>query len=153
MPTTSPRIDNPRAPTLQLAAHTARGARRYSRAMPGGVSAAPSCGAGGARLSAAYTAAAPGPVAPARRRLLGCARRRRAALRAAALLALAVALLYAAACARAGAAPRAVGPRRALAFVPVYALLPYAKMLDCFALGLAPLCPAELLQCVAYTTA
>ena len=123
--------------------------------MPAGATAALSCGAGGARLSASYTAAAPGPVAPppARRRLLGCFKRRRAALRAAAaLLGIAAALFVVAACARLGAAPRAAGPRRALAWVPVYALFPYAKMLDCFTLGLAPLFPTELLQCVAYTT-
>ena len=122
--------------------------------MPAGATAALSCGAGGARLSASYTAAAPGPVAPARRRLFGCAKRRRAALRAAAaLLVVAAALFVVAACARAGAARRVAGPRRALAFVPVYALFPYAKMLDCFTLGLVPLFPTELLQCVAYTTA
>ena len=110
-----------------------------------------SCGAGGARLSASYSSAAPGPVT--RRALLGCAKRRRAALRAAAvLLVVAATLLTARACF--SAAPHAVrlGPRRSLAFVPVYALFPYAKMLDCFTLGLAPLFPGELLQCVVYTT-
>ena len=123
--------------------------------MPAGATAALSCGAGGAYLSASYTAAAPGPVAPARRHLFGCLKRRRAAIRAAAALRVVAAALFVvvAACARAGAARRVAGPRRALAFVPVYALFPYAKMLDCFTLGLVPLFPTELLQCVAYTTA
>ena len=124
--------------------------------MPAGATAALSCGAGGARLCTSYTAAAPGPVTPppAHRRLFGCAKRRKAALRAAAaLLCVAAALASLAACLRTGAAPRAaVRPRRALAFVPVYALFPYGKLLDCFTLGLAPLFLADMLQCVAYTT-
>lgn len=111
------------------------------------------CGAGGARLSASYSQTAPGPVAPSPSRQ-GRAKRLRAALRAVAVLALVLAALLAAALARSAApAPRSgSGPRRALSFVPVYALFPYAKMLDCFTLGLLPLFPGELLTCVAYTT-
>lgn len=112
------------------------------------------CGAGGARLSASYSQTAPGPVVAPSPSRQGRAKRLRAALRAAAVLALVLAAaLCAATLARSAApAPRSGGPRRALAFVPVYALFPYAKMLDCFTLGLLPLFPGELLTCVAYTT-
>lgn len=42
-------------------------------------------------------------------------------------------------------------PRRALAWLPVYSPWPYAKVLDCFAIGLQAL-PLEQMQCVAFTT-
>ena len=43
------------------------------------------------------------------------------------------------------------GPRRALAYVPVFSSFPFVKVLDCFAIGLQML-PLELAQCVAWTT-
>ena len=73
-------------------------------------------------------------------------------MRAAAALVLAAAALRVL-CSLAGASPALrAGPRRTLSFVPLYTLAPYAKMLDCFTLGLVPLFPSELLSCVAYTT-